>query len=91
MVEQYGIALFFNTRDAMKAEEKAKDAALQVRIIPTPGKIYAGCGFSLKYNLSEEAQLVTLLRQCGLSWEALYHARRDGLAAAYEQIRDARD
>lgn len=48
-MQTYGVALFYSTREAMKAEEIAKEAQLAVRIIPTPEKIHASCGFSLKY------------------------------------------
>ena len=53
-IERYGVALLKNTRDAMVIEERAKKEGLAVRIIPTPSKIYASCGFSLKYELNEE-------------------------------------
>ena len=53
-MQTYGVALFYSTREAMKAEEIAKEAQLAVRIIPTPEKIHASCGFSLKYPLAEE-------------------------------------
>jgi hypothetical protein len=44
----------------MKAEEIAKEAQLAVRIIPTPEKIHASCGFSLKYPLKEEEALMMI-------------------------------
>ena len=61
--ERYGVALLKNTRDAMVIEERAKKEGLAVRIIPTPSKRYARCGFSLKYDLSEEEALKKLLKK----------------------------
>ena len=84
-METYGIALFYNTKDAMQAEAEAKRRQLKARIVPTPGKIYASCGFSLRYDLEEEGALTALLAQCGLSCESLYHAVRDGLKVSYEK------
>ena len=81
-METYGIALFYNTKDAMQAEAEAKRHQIKARIVPTPGKIYASCGFSLRYDLEEEG---ALLAQCGLSCENLYHAVRDGLKVSYEK------
>ncbi len=83
MTERYGIALIPSTRDAMAAEAQAQAAQLQVRIIPTPGRIQANCGFSLKYELAEEAQLLALLQQMHIACEGLYEAEQRGLAAAY--------
>ena len=53
-METYGIALFYNTKDAMQAEAEARRRQIKARIVPTPGKIYASCGFSLRYDLKEE-------------------------------------
>ena len=44
----YGVALVPSTRQAMEGEKLAKAAGLAVRIIPTPGKLDAACGFSLR-------------------------------------------
>ncbi|KMO86612.1 hypothetical protein AB840_07340 [Megasphaera cerevisiae DSM 20462] len=87
-MERYGIALFFSTRDAMKAEEEAKKCHLRVRIIPTPGTLYASCGFSLKYEPAEETALQQLLRTCGLRGEGFYHAVKQGLAVSYEKAEE---
>lgn len=84
-METYGIALFYNTKDAMQAEAEARRCQIKARIVPTPGKIYASCGFSLRYDLEEEGALTALLAQCGLSCESLYHAARDGLKVSYEK------
>lgn len=84
-METYGIALFYNTKDAMQAEAEAKRRQIKARIVPTPGKIYASCGFSLRYDLKEEGALTALMAQCGLSCESLYHAARDGLKVSYEK------
>ena len=84
----YGIALVPSTRQAMEGEKLAKAAGLAVRIIPTPGKLDASCGFSLRYELVDEAALTALLDEEGLAWVALYHACRQGLTVTYTKIRE---
>ena len=84
--ERYGVALLKNTRDAMVIEERAKKEVLAVRIIPTPSKIYASCGFSLKYELSEEVALKTLLEEEKLSCDGFYHAEKEGLSVTYCEV-----
>lgn len=84
--ERYGVALLQSTRDAMTVEEAAKKAGLAVRIIPTPSKIYASCGFSLKYDLGDEACLADLLNELRLSVDGSYHAERKGLSVSYTKI-----
>ena len=73
--ETYGIALVPSTRQAMEGEALAKAAGLAVRIIPTPGKLDASCGFSL-------------LDEKGLAWAALYHACRRGLRVTYTKCKE---
>lgn len=85
-MQTYGVALFYSTREAMKVEEIAKKAQLAVRIIPTPERIHASCGFSLKYSLSEEAQLRELLDQSAIISEGFYHANQTGLKINYELL-----
>ena len=83
--ERYGVALLKNTRDAMVIEERAKKEGLAVRIIPTPSKIYASCGFSLKYELNEEGALKTLFEEM-LSCDGFYHAEKEGLSVTYREV-----
>lgn len=87
-MQTFGIALFYSTREAMKAEELAKEAQLAVRIIPTPEKIHASCGFSLKYPLTEEAQLQTLLQEQKIASEGFYHGTQIGLKTEYQLRED---
>ncbi|GCF93022.1 hypothetical protein NRIC_09130 [Enterococcus florum] len=87
-MQTYGVTLFDSTHEAMKAEKAAKEAQLKVRIIPTPEKIHASCGFSLKYELSNEADLLALFQQMEIQTEGFYHATRDGLKTEYERRKD---
>lgn len=82
-MQTYGVALFYSTREAMKAEEIAKEAQLAVRIIPTPEKIHASCGFSLKYPLAEEDMLRSLLTEAMIASEGFYHVVQEGLKTDY--------
>ena len=86
--ETYGVALVPSTRQAMEGEQLAKAAGLAVRIIPTPGKLDASCGFSLRYERTDEAALTALLDAKGLAWVALYRACRQGLTVTYTKIRE---
>ncbi|MCH4167067.1 MAG: DUF3343 domain-containing protein [Megasphaera sp.] len=72
----------------MAAEDIAKARHMHIRIVPTPGKIYASCGFSLKYPLEEEQELTNMLLENELSWDGLYHAAQEGLAVTYEKVKE---
>lgn len=72
----------------MAAEDIAKARHMHIRIVPTPGKIYASCGFSLRYPLEEEQALMDMLREHKLSWDGLYHAAQEGLSVTYEKVKE---
>ena len=46
------------------------------------------CGFSLKYELNDEAALTDLLDQASVTWVALYRASRQGLAVSYTKTKE---
>lgn len=85
---EYGIALVPSTKQAIEGERLAKEAGLSVRIVPTPGKIDASCGFSLQYELNDEAALTDLLDKASVTWVALYRACRRGLAVSYTKTKE---
>lgn len=86
-MQTYGIMLFYSTREAMEAEKILKEAQQSVRIIPTPETIHASCGFSLKYQLEDESQIVSLVDSHQIVREGIYTAQREGLKTTY-QIRE---
>lgn len=87
-MEAYGIILFYSTQDAMEVEDATKERHMKIRIIPTPEKIYASCGFSLKYSLEEERALAALLHEKKIQCEGFYHAMKEGLIVTYEQLKE---
>lgn len=85
MTERYGLILFPETREAMTAEKEGRAHGLSVRIVPTPGKLVASCGFSLRYDLTGEDELYQFLQHLSVRTDGWYHARRQGLRTDYER------
>ncbi|WP_395754701.1 DUF3343 domain-containing protein [uncultured Megasphaera sp.] len=85
MTERYGLILFPETREAMTAEKEGKAHGLSVRIVPTPGKLVASCGFSLRYDLTGEDELYQFLQHLSVRTDGWYHASRQGLRTDYER------
>jgi hypothetical protein len=55
--ETFGLITFKSTHHAIASEKILLDAGLNIRIIPVPTEITAGCGLSIKYD---EADLLTI-------------------------------
>lgn len=85
-MKEYGVLLFESTHHAMEAEKHLKESNLPARIISTPEKIKASCGFSLKYEIDLEETILNLLNQEKVLYEAYYHASGKGLNMTYRKV-----
>lgn len=82
----YGVLVFETTHLAMLAEKQVKEQKIAARIIPTPEKIKASCGFALKYQLEDEKELLSLLTKQDIAIEGCYHAQGLGLKMNYTVV-----
>lgn len=85
-MKEYGVLLFESTHHAMEAEKYLKEKKLPARIISTPEKIKASCGFSLKYDIEVEQEILDLLNQHEILFEAYFHASGKGLNMTYRKV-----
>lgn len=85
-MKEYGVLLFNSTHYAMEAEKYLKEASLPAKIISTPEKIKASCGFSLKYNIDFEEEIIRLLDDKKLLYDGFYHASGKGLNIDYRKV-----
>ncbi|MFT3984015.1 MAG: DUF3343 domain-containing protein [Lachnospiraceae bacterium] len=63
------VVTFKNTVDAMRMEEKAKEAGISGRLIPIPPQITAGCGLAFMAPIKAGADLELLMRTHGITCE----------------------
>lgn len=61
--QSYFLIAFDGTHAALEAEAFFKKMKANVRLIPLPSVIAAGCGFSIKVPISEEPSIKPLLKQ----------------------------
>lgn len=87
MHQEYGLVAFDSTHEAIRTEVLVKEKQFHARLIGTPGQISAGCGLSLRYDLSDTDRLEQVLSDDQVSYQGIYHAKRDGLASQYKLIR----
>lgn len=64
------IMTFNSTVEAMAAERFFQDHGLPGRLIPVPGQVKAGCGLAWMAACEEQTELMEMVRQRGLSYEA---------------------
>lgn len=74
-----------STHFIIKLEKILQNSQLCCRIIPLPGEISAGCGLSVKCELSDREKIDSLLKENGIEIEQ-YIVHKNGLKKTFEKI-----
>lgn len=78
MEQNFILAAFDSTHDAIKAESIMNKAGLTARLIPIPPEISAGCGLALRSLPEDEARVRALLSEEGVV-SKYFSLKRDGI------------
>lgn len=73
MNNTFGVALFYTTSSALRAEKVLKQAGLAVKLIPTPRQLSSDCGMALRFEW-ERLEDVTAALQAARVEVASLHA-----------------
>jgi hypothetical protein len=60
-MSDYGVALFYTTSSAVRAEKVAKKADLVVRLIPVPRELSSDCGLAMRFGWAQVEEIKALL------------------------------
>ncbi|MDR3302168.1 MAG: DUF3343 domain-containing protein [Spirochaetaceae bacterium] len=66
------IICFESTSQAIMAEQAFLERKLDVRVMPKPSSIKAGCGFCLRFMPEALEQAVAFLSECGVNITETY-------------------
>lgn len=75
-MDHYCIITFSSTHEAIAAEQHLQTLGLNVRLIPVPPQITAGCGLSLRFNKTDFKKIYETMT--GLPNNCFYEIYRDG-------------
>ena len=59
----YGVALFHNTSEVMRAEKVLKKGGVTVKLIPTPREFSSDCGMAVRFDVQKTDVVRVLLEQ----------------------------
>jgi hypothetical protein len=71
-VSGYGVVLFYTTSAAMRAEKVAKQAGLDVKLVPTPRQLSSDCGIALRFNREEGDDVRSVLEEARVEHDGLH-------------------
>ena len=63
MQSSFGIASFRSRTHVLRLEEALRRAGLSAGIISTPREVALGCGLSVRFDLAQMAQVVSVYRR----------------------------
>jgi hypothetical protein len=66
------IICFDSTAQAVMAEKALLDKAFDVRVMPKPSVIEAGCGFCLRFSPDDIEKAIVFLAECGINVTETY-------------------
>lgn len=85
-MKEYGLIHFKSTHQALEAEIYLEDTDFQTKIIPTPGSVAQGCGFSIRYPLSQEMAIHEFLSSIPMTHQGFYHIIENGYEKIYQRV-----
>ena len=63
MSSSFGIAAFRSRTQVLRLEDALRRAGLSAGVISTPRQVAIGCGLSVRFELSEYAQVMAVFRR----------------------------
>jgi len=67
-----GVATFFGSHHALRAESVLKKAGYAVRLVPGPREISPHCGVALRFSYARSEEAACLLRESSVQFEAVH-------------------
>jgi hypothetical protein len=68
----YGVALFYSTSAAIRAEKVTKEAGLKVKLIPVPRQLSSDCGISLRFEWDQVDEVRSVLEAKGVETQGIH-------------------
>ncbi|KYH29317.1 MULTISPECIES: DUF3343 domain-containing protein [Clostridium] len=84
--EVFALVAFSSTHSAIKAEKELMRHELNVRIIPVPREITAGCGLSIRFDLNDLERVKKIIDDNNIETSGYYHIKKVGLSKEIKSI-----
>lgn len=72
----YFIIIFKNTHDAMSAEKKLEEKAIELRIMPTPTIITQSCGICIR--ITNREKIDSIIKDEIIEFKNIYERKESG-------------
>jgi hypothetical protein len=80
------IICFESTSQAIMAEQTLLEKGFNVRVMPKPSAIEAGCGFCLRFSPDDLDKVVSFLATCGINIKETHRMEESDGAVSYRRV-----
>ncbi len=84
--EEYCIITFKSTHQAIRSETLMKKNSLNIKIIPLPTELSAGCGLCIKLDISQIQESLKLLNENNIEFSGYYKVLKQNFKKEIEKI-----
>jgi hypothetical protein len=85
-VYRESIICFESTSQAIMAEQTLLEKKQNVRVMPKPSDIEAGCGFCLRFSPEDLARVISILTACGINVKESYLREESAGTVSYRKL-----
>ncbi len=82
----FALITFANSHLVLKAEKTLENE--DIKVIPLPSEISAGCGLSIMCSLENVQNLTNILTQNQIVYKTVYKVSKNGLKKEIEELLD---
>lgn len=82
----FALITFANSHLVLKAEKELENANMDIKVIPLPTEISAGCGLSIMCNLNTINDYTDVLDKTKVQYKKIYKIEKNGLSKKITQI-----
>jgi hypothetical protein len=69
---QHGVILFHTTSSAIRAEKLLVKAGYAAKLIPTPREFSSDCGIALRFNWTQQQQVISVLAEAHVETDTVH-------------------
>lgn len=71
MNKNFCVVLFYSTSLAIRAEKVAKNAGIQVKLIPTPRHLSSDCGTALRLKVEDRESIIRAFNVAKIDYDRI--------------------
>ncbi len=82
----FALITFANSHLVLKAEKSLENENMDIKVIPLPSEISAGCGLSIMCDLDKISNNTEILDKNEIQYKKIYKVTKNGLQKTIDEL-----